>query len=70
MLFKEWHSKLFESVAGGRATGRLRVQVGFGTQSESMRSKGRYPSPGLVILPFYGGVNLYSRYTLRAGPLN
>ena len=54
MLFKEWHSNLSESVAGGPATGRLQVQVGFGTQSESMRGKGRYPSAGLVITLNYG----------------
>ena len=71
MLFKEWHSNLSESVAGGPATGRLQVQVtvGFGTQSESMRGRGRNKSAGLVILPFYGGVNLHSEYTLRAGRL-
>ena len=65
MLFKEWHSNLSESVAGGPATGRL--QVGFGTQSEPMRGRGRFLSAGLVILPSYGGVNLQSKYTLRAG---
>ena len=43
---------------------------GFGTQSESMRGRGRNKSTGLVILPFYGGVKLHSEYTLRAGPLN
>ena len=42
---------------------------GFGTHSESMRGRGRNKSAGLVILPFYGGVNLQSKYTLRAGRL-
>jgi hypothetical protein len=36
MLFKEWHSNLSESVAGGPATGRLQVQV---TDSEHTLSQ-------------------------------
>ena len=40
------------------------------TSSSSQRGRGRNKSAGLVILPFYGGVNLHSRYKLRAGPLN
>ena len=69
MLFKEWHSNLSESVAGNPGgdptTGRLQVELG--TQSESMRGSGRNLSAGLVVLPFYRGVNLHSEYTFRAG---
>ena len=51
MLFKEWHSNLSESVAGGPATGRLQVQVTDSEHTLSQCVAGRNKSAGLVISP-------------------